>query len=173
MPRHYSRRMGRRSSGMAPIIQSYKKVLNFAPASRTAATDIQHTLVTGVDSVAAGQTSVTDSGVPTGAKVKFIEIQFAAGNPTTTPLYLNTAIEMIESGQSIIPPLVVGGHPQRNQVMHQTLVQIGERQNFNRVFKFKVPPRFQRVREGRTWRFVYNGDVVYNTSLQVIYKFYR
>ncbi len=171
MPRHYSRRSGR--GGMRPVIQSYKKVINHAPASHTAATNISFNLTTGVDSVAAGQTSPTDVNVPTGALVKYIEIQFAAGNSTATPLFLHTAIEQLLSGQALVPPNAVGGNPLRNQVFHQTLYQIGERESFNRVFKFKIPPKFQRVREGTSWRLIVTGDVVWNSAVQAIYKFYR
>ncbi len=155
------------------VIQSYKKVLNFAPASNTAATDIVFNLSIGEDSVAAGQTSPTDHNVPTGAVIKYMEIQLAAGNPTTTPLFLHTAIERIEPNQSIVPPNLVGGNNKRNQVLHQTLVQIGERQNHSRTFKFKIPPKFQRVKEGSLWKLVCTGDVVWNSAVQVIYKFYR
>lgn len=158
---------------MAPVIQSYKKVLNYAPASHTAATDIEITLSTGVDSVAAGQTSPTDTGVPTGAIIKYMEIQCAMGNPTVTPLFLNFIVMKLEAGQSSVSPLVVGGSQLRNQVLHQGLVQIGERQNFNRVLRFKIPKRFQRVKEGSLWRLILNGDVVWSSSFQIIYKFYR
>ncbi len=172
MPRHYSRRMGR-GSGMRPVIQSYKKVINHAPASHTAGTNISFNLTSGIDSVAAGQTSVTDVGVPTGAVIKYIEIQFAAGNSTATPLFLHIAIEQLLSGQALVPPNAVGGNPLRNQVFHQALYQIGERESFNRTFKFKIPKQFQRVREGTSWRLITTGDVVWNSAVQVIYKFYR
>jgi len=158
---------------MGPVIQSYKKVLNFAPASRIPATDIVASLVTGADSIAAGQTGVTDSICPTGAMVKYIEIQWSLGNLSGGNLFLHTAIELLHAGQAVLSPLVVGGNAQRNQVFHQSLVAIGTDQNGNRTFRFKIPKKFQRIREGDVWAFVRNGSATYSDALQVIYKFYR
>ncbi len=172
MPRFRSSR-GMRSRGMRPVIQSFKKVLDFAPASRTVTTTHQFTMVDGVDSVAAGQTGVEDAAVPTGAVVKFIEIQFCISQLTSQAAYFWMTIQVKHSGQAVVPGRTVGGNPQRNQVYRQLMVVIGKDQNSNHVWKWKVPKRFTRVREGDKWVFTIESDVVHNSGTQVIYKFYR
>ncbi len=167
------RRRMRRSSGPRPVIQSFKKVLNFAPISQSAGSTITRVLVDGTDSVAAGQTGVTDSDVPTGAIIKYIEIQWAVNNLVNTSCFMNMTIQLLHSGQFAISPLVVGGNPQRNQVYHQQLFSIGQSQNSNHIYRFKVPKRVQRVREGDLWVFAHNGSAIHTDSMQVIYKFYR
>ncbi len=171
MPRHFFRRTVRRS--IRPVIQSYKKVLNFAPASHVAAAVISSVLSTGTDSVAAGQTSVTDAAVPTGSMIKFIEIQHAMNNPTSSPSFIHISLQHVRANQSDISPLTVGGNSQRNQVHMQSMLTLGFNQSNNRTHKFRVPPRFQRVREGDRWIFNRSGDLLWNDALQVIYKFYR
>ncbi len=168
---HYSRRMGRRN-GPRPTVQSYKKVINIAEASRTTAEQFTR-LASGVDSIAAGQTSAIDDDVPTGSHIKLIEIQWSPVNLVNVALHLNWSIQLIHSGQSNVDPRLVGGNPQRNQVFRQGLISMGQSQNQNVKVKFKIPKGFQRMREGDEWRFVYIGTQVYNDSLQIIYKFYR
>ncbi len=163
---------GRRSMGVNPI-QSYKKVLNFAPTSRAAAATIVQVLVQGVDSTAAGQTAPTDPLVPTGAIVKWIEIHFSWTNLVSISHFMHMSIQHLRSGQASISPLLVGGDPQRNQVNWQMMRAIGKDQNANIVIKFKVPLSMQRVRDGDKWDFVFNGSTVYTNATQVIYKFYR
>ncbi len=167
------RRNHRRTMAVRNIVQSFKKVINDAPASRLSATSIQTTLSTGVDSVAAGQTGPTDSNVPTGSVIKFFEIQWSMGNVSGGNNFFNVAIMQVHTGQSIVAPNVVGGSALRNQVFHQDAFQIGTDQNGSRKYRFKVPPKFQRVREGDSWRFIRQGDATFSDAVQVIYKFYR
>ncbi len=167
MPRHFKRSMPR------SIVQSYKKVLNFAPASRTPATNIISSMVVGVDSIAAGQVGVTDANVPTGCVVKYIEIQWAMGNLSGGNNFFHVAIQHLHANQGVIAPNVVGGNPQRNQVFYQSMFQIGTDQNGSRTYRFKIPKKFQRVREGDSWAFVRQGNATYSDGVQVIYKFYR
>ncbi len=155
-----------------PVIVSYKKVLNDAPATRVAATNIVLNIATGVDSITRGQTSPTDGNVPTGNIIKYIEIQWAYSNPVAGVVFLNTAIQKTQTGQLAIDPRLVGGNPQRNTIFHQTQRAIGLNQNGNAVFKFKVPKKFQRMKEGDTWRFSRIGNAAFTDSVQVIYKFY-
>ncbi len=168
MPKHYRRRMGPR-----PVINSFKKVLNFAPASRLSATDIESIITTGTDSVAGGQTSVNDSQVPTGSLVKFFEIQWSLGNTTGGSAFFNAIIQLTHSGQGGLSPVTVGGSPQRNQVFFQTAFQLGNGQNGSRTYRFKIPKKFQRIREGDRWLFTRTGNATYTDAVQVIYKFYR
>ncbi len=158
---------------MRAVIQSYKKVLNDAPASRTASTNISLNLAKGQDSIAAGQTGPIDPDVPTGCVIKYFEIQWAYANPTAGVIFLHTTIQKLNSGQGPIAPNVVGGNPQRNQVFHQSMRAISLNQNGNAVFRFKVPKKFQRMREGDVWQFNRIGNSAFSDALQVIYKFYR
>ncbi len=169
MPRHY--RKGR--SMPRTVVQSYKKVLNFAPASRgTAKQDFQ--LVLGVDSLAAGQTGPTDTAVPTGSIITSILIQQAYVNLAATAGIINTSTQRLISGQAAtVAPNVVGGDDQRNQVMHQDLLACGLSQNLMRTYLFKVPKKYQRVREGDQWFFTYISNVTHTSAIEVIYKFYR
>lgn len=172
MPRHYSRRMGRRSS-MGAVIQSFKKVLNFAPLSHTAATVQSAVLSNGTDSVAAGQTGVIDPAVPTGSVIKYIEIQFSVSSATSAIAFLHWSLQHVRANQSDISPLTVGGNSQRNQVHRQGLLTLGANQSINRTIKFRVPPRFGRVREGDRWIFNRSADLLWGDAIQVIFKFYR
>ncbi len=163
--------MGRRS-GPAVVIQSFKKVINIAPASVAAGTSVV-AISLGTDSVAAGQTSPTDNAVPTGSVIKYFEIQHALANLAAVGAHIHTAIELLHSGQSLIGPDVVGGNPKRNQVFNQRLYQIGENQSDSKVFRFKIPKKFQRVREGDAWQFIWKNSNTVSAATQVIYKFYR
>ncbi len=166
----YGRR--RRSTRMAPVIQSYKKVLDFAPTS-VGAGNSTYNLTDGTDSVAAGQTSPTDDTVPTGCVVKYIEIQMAMSQIVGGSVFLHYSIQLIHAGQSSINSNVVGGSPQRNQVFFQDLQSIGINQNWNRKLKFKIPKRFQRVRDGDKWILEITNSNTLVQAVQVIYKFYR
>jgi len=154
------------------VIQSYKKVINVAPASYGAGSN-NIFVSQGKDSVAAGQTGPTDVDVPTGCIIKYIEFQLAFSNSVAVPGNVHIAIQKIHSGQTAIVANVVGGNPQRNQVFHQALMQIGKDQNNSRTFKFKIPKREQRVRDGDLWVFNWANDVTIGMSCQAIYKFYR
>ncbi len=158
---------------MQPVIQSYKKVINEAPTSRAAGAVIALNIARGVDSVAAGQTGPIDADVPTGSVIKFIEIQYSVTNLVAVSLFHFISIQLILNGQSGIAPDVVGGSAQRNQVHFQTTYSVGKEQNSTRIFRFKIPKRFQRMREGMIWQFSRIGSAVYADNVQAIYKFYR
>ncbi len=157
---------------MKAVIQSFKKVLFYFPAS-IGSGFTNNLIVNGVDSIAAGQLSATDVQVPTGSILKYFEIQFAANNPTGVPIYLNCTIQYKDAGQSFIDPNAVGGNAQRNQVLHMDYFSVGQNQNSTHKFKFKVPSKFQRVRESRQWALVWSSSGTINFSMQMIYKFYR
>lgn len=165
-------RRGRRRTVRAPV-QSFKKVINIAPASVGAAANNVTVIATGVDSVAAGQTSAIDSNVPTGSIIKYIEVHFNAQNLVNVAAFMHIAFQYLENGQSVVSPNVVGGSPQRNQVLRQDMFSVGQNQNVNRVYRFMIPKKFQRVREGRSWRFVSQCDQISTQVTQCIYKFYR
>lgn len=166
-------RRRRQSRSLGQVIQSYKKVLNIAPTSRAAVTVLNNAITTGVDSTAAGQTSATDGNIPTGSVVKFIEIQYNCQNLVGIAAFLNIGIQQLHSGQTVVDPRVVGGDPQRNQMHFQKQYCIGQNQNVNITLKFKIPKKYQRVREGDTWNFTRVSNQVFTDTMQVIYKFYR
>ncbi len=168
MPRHYRRR-----SAPQAIVQSFKKVLNFAPAGHSAGLKIDNVLALGTDSVAAGQTGVTDPAVPTGSIIKAFVIQYAVSNLVGVSAFQHISIQSLKPSQGSISPNVVGGNPQRNQVYFQSMRVVGPNQNANYNFVFKVPKKYQRVREGDNWLFTVLNTAAVTDSLQVIYKFYR
>ncbi len=157
---------------MKPVIQSYKKVLNFLDASFSAGNNIE-IFATGTDSVAQGQTSNVDPAVVTGSTLKFVEVQFAANNTTANACYITCTLQYTLSGQSFIDPSIVGGHQQRNQVLHMDLFSVGDDQNSTHKFKFKIPKSMQRIREGVQWALVWNNSATVNRRILVIYKTYR
>ncbi len=162
----------RRSSAPRPVVNSYKKVLNFAEASFAAGARSEG-LAVGSDVAWAGQTSATLANVPTGAILKYIEIQFSVTNAVAQTAYINTSIQMLNSGQVFVDPSTVGGDDQRNQVFHQKLFSVGTDQNSNHTYKFKIPKKYQRMREGQFWIFGWDNSNTVNRRMQVIYKFYR
>ena len=169
MPRHYR---SRRSSMPRQVIQSYKKVLNFAPVSQAAGSR-NIIYATGVDSVAAGQTSAIDSDVPTGCIIKFVTIQISLGQIVGGAVFAHMSIQRLGNSQPAVPSNTVGGSPQRNQVFRQFMKQLGINQNYNQTITFKVPPKFQRVREGDNWLLEITTSNTLTQAFQVIYKFYR
>ncbi len=144
-----------------------------APQSHSGAVIVKQKLVEGKDAISAGQASVQDPDVPTGCVVKFIEIQYSAVNLVTAACFVHSSIMLLHSGQSIVDPALVGGNPLRNQVFHQQMWTLGADQNSNHVLRFKIPKKYQRVREGDTWNFTVKSNVTFTDAIQVIYKFYQ
>ncbi len=172
MRRFHSFRGSRRGNGR-PIVQSFKMVVNDAPASVAAGVNNIHTASAGTENAVVGQATTTSTQVPTGAVIKYIEWQLAIQNLVNVAAFAHVAIQQRLSGQGNITPNVVGGNPLRSQVFHQELFCVGQNQNVNRVFKFKVPKSFQRVKDGAIWQLVINVDQVSTQVGQTIYKFYR
>lgn len=157
---------------MRAVIQSYKKVLNFAPVSQAAGSR-NINLANGVDSVAAGQTGPTDDDVPTGCIIKSFNIDVSLAQIVGGAIFAHYSIQKLHTSQPSVASNVVGGNPTRNQVHRQYMKSIGENQNFNQTIRFKIPPKFQRMREGDIWllEITTSGTVV--QAFQCIYKFYR
>lgn len=128
-------------------------------------------MVNGVDNYTGP--SAANNEVPVGAVVKYIEIQHPTMNLVSVAAFMNIAIQHLRSGQTIIDPRAVGGNPQRNQVHFQTTFSLGKEQNQTRVYRFKIPKKFQRVREGDKWEFTYICSQIFTDQVQIIYKFYR
>lgn len=166
-------RRRRMSMGPRPIIKSYKKVLNDAAASRAAGTTVELDLVTGIDNNAIGQTGVVDGTVPTGSIIKYIEIQYACTNLVATSDFIHIAIQKLHSGQTKVSPATVGGNPQRNQVFFQKMMSVGQGQSAYWTIKFRIPKKFQRIREGDKWVFTRIFSAVTTDITQAIYKVYQ
>ncbi len=164
---------GRRSNGIRNIVNSYKKVLNVAPGSVAAGANDVLTIATGTDSATSGQTGPEDAVVPTGSIIKFITIWHGRQNLVNIAAFLHWSLQYIVAGQAVIASNVIGGSNQRNQVLRQGMVCVGQNQNVNVIVRFKVPAKFQRLREGMGWRFVSEVDVASTAATQCIYKFYR
>ncbi len=171
MPRHYSRRMGRRN-GARPVVKSYKKILNHLEAGYGAGFRSIECVV-GVDNSTTGQTSITDGTVPTGSIIKYVEVQFSLTNVTAANIYVNTTFGYTLAAQVPIDPVLLGGNPQRTQIIHVSQNGIGQNQNFNRTFRYKIPPQFQRIKEDMKWQFTWRNNASVNAQTQVIYKLYQ
>ncbi len=86
-------------------------------------------------------------------------------------LHLN--LQCKRTGTTGVTPGAVGGSPVRNTVIHTMMVFLGKDQNSNFMFSVKIPPIYQRIREGDSWQIKYQVDSVFASATQVIYKFYR
>ena len=166
-----SRYSGMRRKVARLVTQSYKQVSVDGPASRTASTTIIHNIVNGVDNYT-GPTAA-NAEVPTGAVVKSIDIQCAFSNLVSVSALLFLTIQLKRDGQTTLAPNAQGGSPGRNRVFYTRMVFLGEDQNSNYHFRFKVPKKFQRIREGDQWNIAYTCNQVYTSATQAIYKFYR
>ncbi len=169
---HRGSRGMRRRSGPRPVIQSFKKVIFFIDASFGAGFT-NDVIATGADSIAAGQTSSTDTVVSTGSILKYFEIQFACINPADAVIFVNCTIQYRLANQAFIDPNLMGGSNQRNQCLHMDLFSVGHDQNSTHKFKFKIPKQFQRMREGMVWSLTWRTNGIVNRQAQMIYKFYR
>jgi len=165
------RRNRRRSFGAKPVIQSYKQVTVDGPASRAAATNISHTIVAGVDDYA-GPTAANNE-VPTGAVIKFLTILRSYSVLSNVSSLLHFNLQLLRAGLPAVTPGAVGGSPQRNTIVHTDMKFIGFNQKTNIRLRIKIPPIFQRIREGDLWLIIYRADVVFASATQAIYKFYR
>ncbi len=164
------RRNTRRRMALQPI-QSYKQITVDGPASRAAATVIKHTFLEGVDNYTGPD--ATNKQVPTGAKVMSVLLMLAFTNLVSVSSLLHLNVQCQRLGIASITPGVVGGSKQRNTVIFTQMVFLGKDQNNNFMFRIKIPPIYQRIREADTWQIAYSTDTVFASATQVIYKFYR
>jgi len=130
------------------------------------------TLVKGVDNATLGQASATDADVPTGAKVKQINIMSCWGSITGVSTFLHWSIQLVKSGQVALDPTAVGGAPTRSNVMMQGMSCIGDKQNATVDIKYKIPKGFWRIKDGDKWMFVTKSSTNVDTVKQAIYKIF-
>ncbi len=168
--RHFRNFRGSRRRSMRPVINTYKQVQLHAPASVPAG-KVAYTLSIGVDNYTGP--GATNSEVPTGARIESITILGAVVNLVAIAAFNALTIQNLHTSQATVDPLAVGGNAQRNQVHKTSYKMIGQNQNSNVSFVFRVPPKFQRVREGDKWMLVLNVNQITTQSFYVIYKFSR
>lgn len=168
--RTFSRRMGRRS-GLGNVIQSYKQIKQQAPASVGAGTRTDITFVNTVDNYTGP--GAGNNEVPTGAVVKYVDIQLGFENLVNIASFVWISIQKVHSGQTVVDPRAAGGNAQRNQIYKQLLRCVGQNQNVNVPIRFKIPSKFQRCREGDKWIVTMESDTIRTEAGQIIYKFYR
>lgn len=168
MPYFRRRPMRRR---LPVVVQGFKQVVNQAPVSIAAATQNTVDIVKGVDNYTGPD--ALDRNVPTGAVVKFFEIQISLQNLVNVAAFVWITVQRLEQGQAYIDGQTVGGANQRNQVYHQVQRAVGQNQNVNITIRFRVPKGFQRVRANQFWGVTIKSDQITTQATQVIYKFYR
>ncbi len=166
---HRGSRGSRRRSGPRPFVKTFKKVLNTGQVSVTSGLNTE-VLALGVDTIAPSQTTVNDPNVPTGTRIQYFEIQFVAVNLTAGACFINCSVQYLLSTQAVLDPNLAGGHPQRNQILHMEMFSAGPDQNSNHKFRFKVPPKYQRMREGMQWVLAWNNSATCTRIVQTIYK---
>ncbi len=150
-------------------MRSYKKQINHTIVSSALLT--ANAICSGVDSLALGQTTITDANVPTGSKVRGFLIQLSITNPGTTSVEWGANLQYIVSGQaSNVNPLAVGGDPQRNQVLKSWHGIISQDSMTNINQYVKIPKFLQRVKEGMIWRIAINSSAAREQAIQIIYK---
>ncbi len=166
--RHFRGSRGMRRSPR-PMTRTFKKIIRHANASFSAGFQ-NESIAIGTDNSSPKQTTISDTDVPTGARLKYFEIQFAVTNVVSTPCFINCSVQYTLSGQTFIDPSQAGGKPQRNQILHMELYSVGANQNSTHKFRFKVPPKFQRLRESMQWGMTWSNTATVNRETQVIYK---
>ncbi len=152
-------------------IQSYKQISVDGPASRAAATNIQHVFAQGVDNYTGP--SATNNEVPTGAKLITIDLQLAFSQLVAVSSNIVFSVQVIGPAQGVVTPNAQGGNSMRNQVIYTRNFFCGKEQNTNFHLRLKIPRVYQRVKEGTLYMLVYRADTVFASVTQAIYKFYR
>lgn len=152
-------------------VQSFKQIGIDGPASRAAATNIVSTLSNGLDNYA-GPTA-NNYEVPTGAIIKSINVQCCLMNLVSQVTNVVVSLQLKRDGQSVVTPNAQGGNAGRNRVFYTKQLFIGKDQQNNLEWNFKIPKKYQRVRETDQWSLVMRGDTVFSSVVQWIYKFYR
>lgn len=152
------------------VTQSYKHIRNIAPASIAAGTQTAHLMAQGVDNYVGP--GANNNQVPTGAIVTGFDIQVGFANLVSIASFVWVTVQHLRSGQTAIDNQGVGGNAQRNQVHLQLQRTLGQNQNRDFHLNFKIPKKYQRVREGDEWRICLKSDTIRTEAVQIIYKHY-
>lgn len=125
---------------------------------------------TGVDSIAIGQTGVTDGNIPTGARIKSVTVLFSAVNLVAAACFITGSLQYAVSGQTFIDPQTPGGQPQRSNILKTIQKAAGLSQSVDITRTFKIPKKFQRIKEGMNWGFTWATNATVSAQVCVIYK---
>lgn len=152
--------------------RSSKYIVDQAEASEAVG---QHsfTLALGTDNDSLGQSSATDSAVPTGSKIRLFDLRAVFGNLVAINDFVYWCIQRRTSGQSVLNPVSPGGNPLRKNILLSGLFSVGKEQNKTLHIRYKVPKRYQRIADGDSWTFTYNLGQITTTAMQVVYKVFQ
>ncbi len=160
----------RRNGPPRGMNRSAKYIIVSGPASAAAGTEAV-TMVNAQDNATLGQTSVTDAGVPVGAKITSFEIFMPKVNlGAATANFITWSIQRLLTGQAVVNPITASGAPLRKNIMLTGVVGLGAGQNNSLHIKFRVPPKFQRMGDGDQWVIVNNNDLAVSVTYYIIYK---
>ncbi len=150
--------------------RSAKYIVQVAEASESSGL-WAHTMCTGTDNETLGQTSVLNTAVPTGAKIKVFDIRMPKVNlGAGTANFIHWTIQRTLTGQSVINPVGSGGSPLRTNIMLSGVIGLGAGQNDKMHIRFKVPPKYQRIADGTVWNVVGNNGGAVSAVYEFIYK---
>ncbi len=167
--RHFSRGSRRRSIPRSTV-RSNKYVVISGPSSEAAGVN-SVTLAIGTDNATLGQTAVTDTAIPVGAKISQIEIWMPSVNlEAATANFVVWTIQRTLSSQPIVNPLTAGGDARRKNILLTGVMGLGAGQNNLMHVKFRIPPKMQRIGDGDTWTITTNNTDAVSKLYYIIYK---
>jgi len=150
--------------------RSVKYIVEVAGASESAGLTA-HTICTGTDNATLGQTGVTDVAVPTGSKIVLFDIRMPKVNlGAATANFIHWSLQITKSGQSVVNPIGQSGNPLRTNVMLSGVLGLGAGQNNSLHIRYKVPKRFQRIKDGDVWNIVNNNGLAVSAIYEFVYK---
>ncbi len=169
--RHFRGSRGSRSRSMPrSTVRSAKYIVVSGPSSEAAGL-IAVTMAQGVDNATLGQTSVTDTAIPTGAKIAKFDIFMPKVNlGAATANFVHWTIQRTVTGQSVQNPITAGGDAKRTNILLTGVIGLGAGQNNQLHVTFKIPPKFQRVQDNQVWSIVNNNDLAVSTTYYIVYK---
>lgn len=171
MPRFRSYRGSRRRSMPRSTTRSVKYIVVAGPNTEGAGLAGVAVMAIGTDNATAGQTGVTDTAVPVGAKIASFEIFMPKVNlEAATANFITWSIQRTQTGQAVVNPRTAAGNPLRRNILLTGMLGLGAGQNNNLHVKFKVPPKYQRIGDGDVWNIVTENFLAVSTDYYIIYK---
>ncbi len=169
--RHFRGSRGSRSRSIVPrgSTRSAKYIVIEGPQTDTAGLVVTPFGV-GTDNTTLGQTGVTDTAIPVGAKITKIEIFMPKVNLATSANFITWTIQRLSTGQAVVNPLTAGGNPLRKNILLTGCIGLGDRQNNNLHIKYNVPKKFQRMGDGDNWQIVTENTTAVSAQYVIIYK---
>lgn len=160
-----------RAPRIRPRVHTFKKIIYHAEASVAAATKNDFEIAKGVDDVNPKQATNIDTDVPTGSTITDIYVWLTQTNLVSVANTSAVTMQMVQAGQAgTVNPFSMGGNSQRNQIYKTKFHMLGKDQNVNTAWHFKVPRKYQRMREGQIWRLTTNCTQIRTEACMAIYK---